>query len=195
MAELFKFVEEIMVEILSKLPPKSLMRFKCVRRSWNALMNNPNFAAKHLSTSKCTALSSSSTTIFFRRFLISDQNPNETEIVLSLFNFCSDFEGWFVEDIHFPDSLGIECRGISNEFNGVDSLFKIVCHCDGIICIADYGQKPNVVLCNPATKEFKLLPESQLPLTSPELFPTVAVGFGYDHRLKNYKVVRLVHGG
>lgn len=57
----------------------------------------------------------------------------------------------------------------------------------------DYGQKLNIVLCNPAIKDFKLLPESQLALSSPESFPTAAVGFGCDLRLRNYKVVRLTH--
>ncbi|XP_062005087.1 F-box/kelch-repeat protein At3g23880-like [Rosa rugosa] len=192
MAELSKFAEEIIVEILSRLPPKSLMRFKCVRRSWSTLINNPNFAAKHLSSSKGTKLSSSSTTILLSRFLITDLNPVEMEMVLSLFNVRNDFDGCFLEDIHFPHSMGLECRG---EFKATGFTFQMSCHCDGIICLADYGQKPTIVLCNPAIKEFKLLPESQLALSSPGFFPTAAVGFGCDLKSKNYKVVRLIHSG
>ncbi|XP_062006549.1 F-box/kelch-repeat protein At3g23880-like [Rosa rugosa] len=192
MAELSKFAEEIMVEIMSRLPPKSLMRFKCVRRSWNALINNPNFAAKHLSSSKRTELSSPSTTILFRHFLIADLNPNEMEMILSLYNFCNDFDCCFLEDIHFPHSMGLECR---RKFHRAGSTFGISCYCDGIICLADYGQKPNIVLCNPAIKEFKLLPESQLALSSPVFFRTAAVGFGCDLMSKNYKVVRLINSG
>lgn len=35
--------ETFMEEILSRLPPKSLMRFKCVRKSWNSIINHPSF--------------------------------------------------------------------------------------------------------------------------------------------------------
>ncbi|MCI34852.1 F-box/kelch-repeat protein, partial [Trifolium medium] len=39
---------ELIVEILSKLPVKSLMQFQCVCKSWKSLISDPNFAKKHL---------------------------------------------------------------------------------------------------------------------------------------------------
>ncbi|PON42653.1 F-box domain containing protein [Parasponia andersonii] len=51
-----KFPREIIEEIMSYLPPKSLMRFKCVSKSWytliNTLMKNPELVAKHLRYSR-----------------------------------------------------------------------------------------------------------------------------------------------
>ncbi|CAN6706483.1 unnamed protein product [Malus baccata var. baccata] len=35
--------EDRVVEILSKLPPKSLIRFKCIRKSWCTIINSPIF--------------------------------------------------------------------------------------------------------------------------------------------------------
>lgn len=41
--------------------------------------------------------------------------------------------------------------------------------CDGIICLYDLLREDCVVLCNPAIKEFKLLPKSGLLLPQPDL--------------------------
>ncbi|XP_062005562.1 putative F-box protein At3g16210 [Rosa rugosa] len=47
MTEFCKMQEEALVaQILSRLPPRSLMRFKCIRKSWHALINSPWFASR-----------------------------------------------------------------------------------------------------------------------------------------------------
>jgi len=38
--------EDLPIEILSRLPVKLLMRFKCVQRSWNILFKTPSFQNK-----------------------------------------------------------------------------------------------------------------------------------------------------
>ncbi|XP_030931031.1 F-box/kelch-repeat protein At3g06240-like [Quercus lobata] len=40
--------EELLEEILVRLPVKSLLRFRCVQKSWSTLVQNPTFIAKHL---------------------------------------------------------------------------------------------------------------------------------------------------
>lgn len=42
------FSNDMIVETLSRLPVKSLMRFKCVCKSWYSLVKDPNFIYKHL---------------------------------------------------------------------------------------------------------------------------------------------------
>lgn len=42
----FNIPPEIIEEILSKLPQKSLLRFSCVSPSWNSIITSPHFAAK-----------------------------------------------------------------------------------------------------------------------------------------------------
>lgn len=39
--------DELIVEILKKLPAKSLMKFKCVSKSFNSLMSDPSFIESH----------------------------------------------------------------------------------------------------------------------------------------------------
>ncbi|XP_022722819.1 putative F-box protein At1g47790 [Durio zibethinus] len=42
------FPLEIIVEILSNLPVESLLRFRCVHKSWKSLITDPFFVKKHL---------------------------------------------------------------------------------------------------------------------------------------------------
>ncbi|KAI9127415.1 hypothetical protein K1719_001974 [Acacia pycnantha] len=40
--------EEIIINILKRLPAKSLVRFQCVSKHWKSLIKNPSFTAEHL---------------------------------------------------------------------------------------------------------------------------------------------------
>ncbi|PHU10895.1 hypothetical protein BC332_17825 [Capsicum chinense] len=42
--------EEIIVEILNRLPVRPLLRFKCVCKNWDALISDPYFKMKHRSS-------------------------------------------------------------------------------------------------------------------------------------------------
>ncbi|KAI3951233.1 hypothetical protein MKW92_050425, partial [Papaver armeniacum] len=46
------FDEMVLCDILSRLPVKSLMRFKCVSKSWCSLIKDPYFIDLHFSRSK-----------------------------------------------------------------------------------------------------------------------------------------------
>lgn len=41
--------EDVTLNILSRLPVKTLSRFKCVSKQWNFLLSSPNFVKLHLS--------------------------------------------------------------------------------------------------------------------------------------------------
>ncbi|RZB41108.1 hypothetical protein D0Y65_055380 [Glycine soja] len=43
--------DELIEEILSRLPVKPLIQFKCVCKGWNSLMSDPYFIKLHLSKS------------------------------------------------------------------------------------------------------------------------------------------------
>ncbi|XP_050384188.1 putative F-box protein At3g16210 [Argentina anserina] len=181
--ELSKLSEEMVVPILSRLSPKSLMRFKCVHKSWYNLIDNPSFVDKHIMTSESNK---HSTSILCKRFILRDVSTEEKEIVYSLITFYNDNfddEHITVEDIDIPTSMGLTTRGqfIGNELQAVFLIDKG--HCQGIICLSDAW---NTILWNPAIKEFKVLPQSCIPDANMNY-----VGFGYDPKSKDYKVVSI----
>nr|BAG12294.1 S locus F-box protein with the low allelic sequence polymorphism 1-S5 [Prunus avium] len=167
--------------ILPRLPSKSLMRFKCVRKSWYTVINNPTFVENHLSNSMHNKLS---TCVLFSRFIQSDTNPSDKELAFSFLYLRNDYDdaehnvSFVVEDIKFPLSWG--------RFIGLEDVESpsILGHCNGIVCLSPCSD--NLVLCNPAIKEIKLLPKSGLPD-----WWGCAVGFGYDPKSKDYKVSRI----
>ena len=44
--------EDVVVDIMARLPVKSLKRFKCVSLSWRSLIHSPQFVSSHFSFSK-----------------------------------------------------------------------------------------------------------------------------------------------
>ncbi|XVE83731.1 hypothetical protein DITRI_Ditri16bG0109800 [Diplodiscus trichospermus] len=162
---------DLFLEIFLRLPVESLMRFKCVCRSWYALISNPEFISKHL-----------------------NYNRNINEFVLvkrSLLTCLGKKENMF----------SVVSRKQFSSVNIVVDLplfkkkpyLQLLGHCDGIICLSNY--RDEIVLCNPATKESMVLPKSCLPCFSsnPNLIPqTNALGFGYDLKNQQYKMVRIV---
>jgi len=44
--------QDLITEILSLLPVKSLIRFQCVSKAWFALINDPNFIQMHLENNR-----------------------------------------------------------------------------------------------------------------------------------------------
>lgn len=205
MANSCKLSEEMVVQILSRLPPKSLLRFRSVRKLWLTIINNPSFVVKHLSNSLHNKFASS-TRILFKHTILKDNSINEEEIfhvlgdndndkkqvllsLLNLYNYNDD-DGHYlhsvVEDLNVPLPMGLPY------------ILRIVGQCDGIICLNTFFD--DVVLCNPAIKEFEFLPKSCLvPPQDEDGFVTVSytgnLGFGYDSNAKDYKVVRIAQSG
>ncbi|XP_022983285.1 F-box/kelch-repeat protein At3g23880-like [Cucurbita maxima] len=176
MAALGHLPEEVMIEILSRLPLESLLRFKTVRKSWYALINDPNFATKCF----CNSLHQQKH-ILLKRFVT--KNSGNQQNVFSFLKFSLPFDGSvLVYDLDLP-------------FDEDFRYFEIRGHSHGLLCLTDL--RKDIFLCNPATREFQKLPRSIL-LTEPldEFIRitsfTNAVGFGYDSKSRDFKVVRVV---
>ncbi|XP_050378509.1 F-box/kelch-repeat protein At3g06240-like [Argentina anserina] len=181
--------EDVVEQILSTLPPKSLMRFKCVSKRWYALITNPIFVAKHLSYSKHNSLT---TSVLLKRLVCKDTKEaedHEPETVLSFVKFRNNI-----------DDNGGKHAHEHNSYSGVEDVkflpktssrwLHIVGHCDGIVCLAATHE---VLLWNPAIQESK--PLSSEPYLQGYGFNYDAVAFGYDPCSKGYKVVKIgCHG-
>ncbi|PRQ23256.1 putative F-box domain-containing protein [Rosa chinensis] len=188
--------EMVTTQIVSRLPPKSLMRFKCVCKLWYKVIGSPSFLTMHLSNSMHNKFYSF-ISIVFKLTILKDKKLTEEEIyhvlrdssdrkqvLLSLLNLCNNTVGdgphlqSVVEDFTVPPPMGLAFT------------LQIVGHCDGIICLSTHAGSDRAALCNPSIKEFKFLPKSCL-IHPPNVAYVYHVGFGYDSKAKDYKLVRI----
>ncbi|KAM5560887.1 hypothetical protein ABKV19_021829 [Rosa sericea] len=187
--------EDVMEQILSILPPKTLKRFKCVSQRWYALITSPRFVAKHLYNSMHNNLS---TSVLMKREVHKDTNTDETEELFSFLHFRNDEDNDVdgvhdehsflssIQEFHIPFPTGVKTPN--------ESLI-IIGHCNGVICLAQ-AVSGEVILCNPAIHEYKLLPPSpHLPDSDWPCSPLFrfrdGLGFGQDPNFNEYKVINI----
>ncbi|KAK4478037.1 hypothetical protein RD792_017302 [Penstemon davidsonii] len=157
--------QELMIEILVCLPLKSIVRFRCVSKTWCNMLKSPNFINIHLRNQRRRKV------LLVRRWLM----PQQNEDTLSF---------------HDPNSPELEevCPKLSIPFPK-DVYMKygntVMGPCNGIVCIFHHN---SVILCNPALREIKALPPSPFGLD------IMASGFGNSFTNDyDFKVVLLQH--
>ncbi|CAN1198585.1 F-box protein At3g07870 [Linum perenne] len=186
--------EDILIIILHWLPIAScIARFRCVCRSWRTLLSDPNF---------------------IRKIIVSQTSAVQKSLQV-LITGSRDAEGdadWDAEEDHSPLLYSLYSYETLSPIPGYEesaaplsmrAYFPIVVGCcGGIICLsqteetADGRYINNIVLWNPATSESKFIPPgpSHPTLTSDVgAYPSEErIGFGYDPRTQDYKVVRVL---
>lgn len=176
MASICFLPADVVVEILARLPVKSLIRFKCVCKSWYALIINPNFITKHLQLNKA-----SSNTHKNARFLLKNHISHKPVVSMLFYESPNVSLGaampLFDEDLHSVTLYGT---------------------CDGIVCVGFTSRLPpgnfdrQMGLWNPATREFRALPSSRVPRPADLLVQWTDIGFGLDFTSKDYKMVEII---
>ncbi|KAK6122837.1 hypothetical protein DH2020_043418 [Rehmannia glutinosa] len=155
--------EDIITEILSRLPVKTLLKFRCVSKSWLNLISSPQFVNAHLKNSTKNNMGFHSRLVFHLRY---SPSPKVFH-TFSLHPKIDDYESLSV------DKLVLSCRPCY--------AIEIVGSCNGLVCVVlDYN---SVVLWNPTTRKSKTLPVSDSSLDLSKH------GFGYDAANDDYKVV------
>ncbi|PHT43886.1 hypothetical protein CQW23_17911 [Capsicum baccatum] len=126
---------EILTEILSRLPVKSLLRFKSVLKSWSSLISSPEFTKYHLSLSANNNKDYTNHTVMWR-------------IAQPEFNLktCPIMEETNL-DYHMKNS-GISCV-IEGSVNG-------------LVCLVNEAKE--LFLWNPALRKYKKLPDFRTKL-------------------------------
>ncbi|KAL6129140.1 hypothetical protein ACLB2K_072493 [Fragaria x ananassa] len=165
-AQLLEFIpDQIMFEILTRLPVRSLLRFKCVCKSWNSLIRSPNFINTHLDTS--------SDYIHVNTWLI-----GSTKSLLSL--YCAKT---------FTKHMDLDLR--SCEMNFVSNGFFVYFTCNGLLLICRFCATSGLYIWNPSIRKIQRLPQGLYKdfITCPAI---VCVGFGFHHQKNDYKVVRVI---
>ncbi|TKY51463.1 F-box/kelch-repeat protein [Spatholobus suberectus] len=154
--------EELVLEILLRVPVRSLLRFKCICRSWKILISDSQFVKYHLRTSTAhpnMAHQHLVSPIFGNSKMVSDS-------VQSLFRN--------------PPSTPAEGHCFKMNDN-----YCILGSCNGLLCLCHFHQR-YVTLWNPSIRL------TSKRLSTGLVRPGASIihnGFGYDHVNDTYKLV------
>jgi molecular chaperone HtpG len=165
-----------MLSIMSKLPPKSLNRFKCVRKSWALDFENPYFLNMYCKNFISNNSYCDDTCVLLKQTLLGF----EQHCLLYLFS-GEGFTNQVKLDWPLPfhaDDLDINILG--SEINGN-------------LCLYVDNDNSKVVVWNPSIEEFKVIPPSQHVYVPNHIRVECQFhGFGYDYNGDDYKLIRYV---
>ncbi|PIN16735.1 hypothetical protein CDL12_10610 [Handroanthus impetiginosus] len=156
--------QEIITDILLRLPVRSLLRFKFTSKSWRSLISSKHFVKAHLENSK------KNPSLAHHRIISVNTEGNEYDI-----QHYSSYP-LFPERVSYASSGDFPVEESVNSLDLVDSS-------NGLICIRINSNK--YFLWNPSTRESKKLPDFDANMLSRD--PTEE-GFGFDESSGDYKV-------
>lgn len=164
--------EDIHAEILKRLPVKSLVRLRCVCKSWYHLVTSPSFVKLHLDFTTHT-LPSRRAGIILSRYCNTLLSIGPEEVSPASPHDSNDFAG-------FEKAVELDLRLVRN------LPYSVKGHCDGLLCLViNDGAEGAIVMWNPSIRESRRLPLPQNFRSTREVF-----GVGYDSSTGDYKVVR-----
>ncbi|KAK9699587.1 hypothetical protein RND81_08G183600 [Saponaria officinalis] len=151
--------------ILPRLPVKSVIRFKCVSKSWQTLISSPNFIRLH----HCHTQSSDT-----NRLIIS-ANPDST--YFHIYNLDSLLDPPSIFPYPITEILNFR----------VHAIIVTSCGFFLLIQIRRYRKSNKLILLNPSTRSYHLIPSQNLP------HDCLSVKFGLylDEDNDDYKIVRI----
>ncbi|KAL1814050.1 hypothetical protein ACET3Z_024115 [Daucus carota] len=161
------FSEDILTEILKRLPVLSLIRLMLVQKSWYRLIQSPDF-------NKALSWYHQNNTPAYILFHTHDCNSPISLRVND--KQCNQYSS-----LPFPqDFEHAEVLGISN----------------GLICLSHLSHNPRplrIFLWNPVIRKLKTSPRCPIPdPSSSGSFDATGLAFGYVHKMNDYKVINLV---
>ncbi|KAL1558848.1 hypothetical protein AAHA92_09263 [Salvia divinorum] len=171
--------QNVITEILLRLPVKSLLRFKSVSKKWLYLISSSDFVKAHLKVSTKNNVHTHDKLIF---------GSNTFPFDLYTCSLHTAIEGSNVSDPIYPttsESIPFDRVRFDCTFAEPDDSIWIVGSCNGLVCVAVSAY--SVVLWNPTTRSMKLIPETD---TDPDR-DSISYGFGYDELHDDYKVVEV----
>nr|POF05808.1 f-box/kelch-repeat protein [Quercus suber] len=166
--------EDLVIQILLWLPVMSLLRLKCVCRSWCDLISGQNFITKHLLHNQTTSNKNMNV-----GFLLLWREKTSHNYVFSKLPY---------ETLEISST-----QAVPSSYLGTDDKtdkFDIVGSSNGLVCLRVHDSL-NIILWNPATKETKVVPHSQISYPQGKAFPQ-DLGFGFDIKSNEYKVVMIL---
>ncbi|KAG9143951.1 hypothetical protein Leryth_022970 [Lithospermum erythrorhizon] len=158
---------EIINEILLRLPVQSLLKFKCVSKSWLILISSSEFIKTHVSISRKPNNYSNYTVI-----LASHAVPI-TYYTCSLSSILSN-------------TVMDNSRALEFPMSDLDFQLWFVGSCNGLLCVSI--DPTTLVLYNPSIRKLKPLPISGTDTGNSSY---ISYGFCFDELCDDFKVVEL----
>ncbi|KAL7185325.1 hypothetical protein ACSBR2_027291 [Camellia fascicularis] len=170
------FPRPVLINLLSRLPVKTLLQFRCVCKSWCSLISTPNFITTHL------------------KFNLNPTSPSQTHHrheLLRYFSLNPRREHYLcLDDKPFTKLIDLHCPFKPRSNNH----FRLVSSFHGLICLSDdcFGYTYTIILWNPSIRKYVTLPKPKFCFDhyGPYMF---ALGFGVDPQTNDPKVVRVVY--
>ncbi|XVF52473.1 hypothetical protein PTKIN_Ptkin05aG0021100 [Pterospermum kingtungense] len=165
--------QEIILQILYRLPIKTLVKCILVCKSWLSLVTSSDFINTHLS--KTLSKPITSRPLLTRHFT---ESPKKEHYFLRLNR----------ESLDIYQTLKCPLKPRTNDYP------RIVGTVHGLICLSDdfVGYTNRIVLWNPSVRKYIELPWPSI--TFSEIGPYYfTLGFGFDAKKNDYKVVRLAY--
>lgn len=213
------FPEEIVIDILTRLPVKSIVRFKCVCKGWCSLFSDKKFIESHLKQ----AFQDNKICFLLRHIPNSKEKvhymwSNESlgrfdnlELAMQVKTNCYKIQNvrsglicegrsWEGEEIYLLRS-GKNFEEIGKVEVPVKSktkYYSVVESCNGLVCLTESNfngsyHSFNIFLWNPATREFRAIPEFYTDQIFASLLTVVGIGFAFQPLINDYKVVRIIY--
>lgn len=162
------FEEDLIAQILDRLPVKTLLRCRCVSKPCCSLIDSPHFVKAHLKRS-------------------AECNTNTGLIIRGVHS------DWLYADSLHDSTTSVE---IDETLRTLLLGTSLVGSCNGLICT--YKPKTGIFLWNLATRRFRKLPTAPSDFLrpfeiDPFLYDPFLYGFGYDAVNDDYKVLSIFH--
>ncbi|KAH1164347.1 hypothetical protein AAZX31_01G218300 [Glycine max] len=160
--------EDLITEILMMLPVRSILRFKCMCKSWFSLISDPEFARSHF------ALAATPTTRFF---VSADDHQVK----------CIDIEASLHDDNSAKVVFNFPLPSPEDQY--YDCQIDMVGSCRGFILLITRGDVFGFIIWNPSTGLRKGISYAMDDPTYD--FDLDRFGFGYDSSTDDYVIVNL----
>ncbi|XP_023926733.1 F-box protein CPR1 [Quercus suber] len=164
---------EIPTHVLIRLPIKSIVTCTSVYKTWKSLIQNPTFISMHL-----------------------HQSSNNNNHPLLLFRQTTDQHEKEHYALHWDDNENFYEHtrfGFPFHDRSPCEIYRVVGTCNGLICLADdfYVDYHKFILWNPCVRKFVELPQPNITFHT-HGGHDASVGFGFDSKTNDYKVVRFL---
>jgi hypothetical protein len=181
------FPDEIISDILLRLPVKSLMRFTGVNKAWCSIISSPSFAFAHLACTNRPHDNHSDRLLLLTVSCKAKEESNGrrryiTTVVTACLGKQLTEQDQSIKSFDENIELSFSYKSLKH--------FEVVGSCNGLVLLKRYID--TLVLWNPLLGKFVTLPKPGNSRYEESRLHSTGWGFGFDSRRNDCKVVKIV---